>query len=123
MRIRIWWNGGEVIGVLNASATAQAVVKALPFTSEANTWGEEVYFSLPVTAKLEPDATDVVDPGTICYWVQGKSLALPFGRTPVSRGRECRLVTAVNILGALEGDPRVLAGLHDGDTLSVALIP
>ena len=122
MRIRISWSGGEVFGTLNDSATARAVLDALPHTSDANTWGKEVYFSLPVAASLEPDAADVVDPGTICYWVQGKSLALPFGPTPVSRAKECRLVTAVNILGKLDGNPQVLAGIRDGDAVTVAAI-
>ena len=120
MRIRISWNGGEVLGTLNNSVTALAVFEALPCTSEANTWGEEVYFSLPVTIALDPNATDVVEPGTICYWIQGKCLALPFGPTPVSRGKECRLVTAVNVLGKLNGNPRVLAGIRDGDAVTVA---
>jgi hypothetical protein len=120
MRIRISWSGGEVLGELNDSAAARSILEVLPCTSEANTWGEEVYFSLPVSTALDPNATDVVEPGTICYWVQGKCLALPFGPTPVSRRKECRLVTAVNILGKLDGNPRVLAGIRDGDAVTVA---
>jgi len=121
MRIRISWKDGELTGILNDSPTAQLVAKALPYTSSANTWGEEVYFDLPVAAKLDSNATDVVDPGTICYWVQGRSLALPFGPTPVSRGNECRLVTAVNVLGKLESNPRDLASVRDGDAITVSL--
>ena len=121
MRIRISWDGGEVFGKLNGSPAARALAEALPCSSDANTWGQEVYFSLPAPIELEPGATDVVPPGTLCYWVQGKSLALPFGPTPVSRGRECRLVTAVTVLGALDGDPAVLAGIRDGDTVRVEL--
>ncbi len=48
-----------------------------------------------------------------------ESLALPFGPTPVSQGKECRLVTKVNVLGRLEGDPRVLASVRDGDKITV----
>jgi hypothetical protein len=72
---------------------------------------------------LEPDARQVVDPGTVCLWVEGRSLALPFGPTPVSKGSECRLVAKVNVLGRIEGDPRVLATAGDGDPISVELIP
>jgi hypothetical protein len=78
-----------------------------------------VYFSLPVDAQLERDAREVVDPGTVCFWVQGSSLALPFGPTPASRGDECRLVTRVNVLGRIEGDPRALATVRDGDSIEV----
>jgi hypothetical protein len=95
------------------------LLEALPCSSEARTWGEEVYFALPVEADLEADARQVVDPGTVCFWVEGHSLAIPFGRTPASRGDECRLVTAVNVLGRLEGDPRALAAIRDGDELEV----
>ncbi|MCX7885697.1 MAG: cyclophilin-like fold protein [Verrucomicrobiae bacterium] len=120
-KIRIKWKSGELIGVLSDTPTAAALLKALPCTSKANTWGEEVYFQVPVSATLEPDAQEVVPPGTICFWVQGSSLALPYGPTPVSRANECRLVTRVNILGRLEGDPRLLASVRDGDEIRVEL--
>ena len=119
MRIRISWENGEAFGVLNDTPTAKKLLSALPCSSSANTWGEEVYFSVPVNAGLEPDAQQVVPPGTICFWVQGKSLAIPFGPTPVSQGNECRLVTKVNLLGKLEGDPRVLKSVRDGDDIRV----
>ena len=107
-----------LLKILNASGARQ-VLAALPCESSASTWGDEVYFSLPVKAKLEPDARQVVDPGAVCFWVQGSSLALPFGPTPVSRGSECRLVTDVNVLGSIEGDPRRLASVRDGDQIKV----
>lgn len=121
MRIRITWDAGEALGTLNDTPTARRLAEALPHTAQANTWGEEVYFTLPVQTELEPDATDVVEPGTLCYWVQGSSLALPYGPTPASHGDECRLVTAVNILGKLEGDPRVLSSIGDGTSVTVSL--
>ncbi len=119
MRVRFRWKTGEVCGVFENTPTAREVFRALPVTSEVSTWGEEVYFPVPVRCSLEQDAKQVVDPGTICFWVQGSSLALPYGPTPVSTGRECRLVTAVNVLGKLESDPRVLASLQDGDSIIV----
>ena len=119
MRIRISWENGEAFGVLNDTPTAKKLLSALPCSSSANTWGEEVYFSVPVNAGLEPDAQQVVPPGTICFWVQGKSFAIPFGPTPVSQGNECRLVTKVNLLGKLEGDPRMLKSIRDGNDVRV----
>lgn len=120
MRIRISFPKGEIFARLQDTPTAKALLAALPFEASANTWGEEVYFSTPLSVKLEADAREVVDPGTVCFWVQGKSLALPYGPTPASRGDECRLVSRVNILGALEGDPRQLADISDGDLVSVS---
>ena len=122
MKIRIHWSTGEAVGILNNSPTAKSVYGALPVSTSANTWGEEVYFDLPVEAQLAPDAQQVVEPGTICYWVQGSSLALPYGPTPVSETNECRLITAVNVLGRLEGDPRVLATIASGDRITVEVV-
>ena len=119
-RIRIKWPRGEVTATLGDTPTAHLVLGALPAKSRASTWGEEVYFSLPVSAKKEKGAVDVVPPGTVCFWVEGSSLALPYGPTPVSKGDECRLVTAVNVLGKLDGDPRALAGIRDGDQVEVS---
>ena len=118
-KIRISWPKGAVTATLGDTPSARALLAALPCESSANTWGEEVYVSVPVKAKLEPDARQVVDPGTVCFWVQGSSLALPFGPTPVSKGNECRLVTEVNVLGKIEGDARKLAGVRDGDRIKV----
>lgn len=99
--------------------TAKAVLASLPFESKAQTWGAEVYFEAPVQAKLEPDARQVVDPGTVCFWVEGSSLALPFGPTPASIQSEPRLVTRCNVLGKVVGDPRVLAGIRAGERVKV----
>ncbi|HUI05731.1 MAG TPA: cyclophilin-like family protein [Verrucomicrobiae bacterium] len=119
MRLRISWDKGEVIGVVDDTPTATKLFNALPCSSTANTWGDEVYFAVAVDAELEPDARQVVPPGTICFWAEGRSLAIPFGPTPVSRGNECRLVAKVNVLGKLEGDPRTLKSVCDGDRIRV----
>lgn len=120
MRICIAFPQGEIFAELQDTPTSKALMSALPFESSASTWGEEVYFSTPLSVKLEPDAREVVDAGTVCFWVQGNSLALPFGPTPVSHGDECRLVTRVNVLGAIEGNPRQLAKIADGDEIRVS---
>ncbi len=82
----------------------------------------EIYFSVPVEAKLEEDARQVVDPGTVCFWVEGSSLAIPFGPTPISKGDECRLVTKVNVVGKIEGDPTLLRSVKDGERISIELV-
>ncbi len=117
--IRIRWPRGELTAELADTLTARKLLAALPCESRASTWGEEVYFEVPVKAVLEPDAQQVVDPGTVCFWVQGSSLALPFGPTPVSKGDECRLVTKVNILGKIRGDSKALRSVRDGDPITV----
>jgi len=120
--IRIEWPGGSAIADLQPGPTVDRLLAALPCKSTINTWGEEIYFSLPVQAKLEPGAQQVVDPGTVCFWVDGSALALPWGRTPVSKGDECRLVSPCNVLGRLRGDPSVLSTARDGATVSVTAL-
>ena len=121
-RIRVAWRSGEVIANLRATPAAQNLVAALPCESTANTWGDEVYFRLPVKATLEADAQQVVDAGTVCFWVEGSALALPFGPTPVSKADECRLVTKCNVLGKIEGDARRLKSVREGEAIRVELL-
>jgi hypothetical protein len=120
-RIRISWPKGAVSATLEDTPTARALVAALPVTARAQTWGEEVYFEIAVGAKLEPGAKQVVPAGTVCFWVEGSSLALPFGRTPVSEGNEPKLVTRCNVLGKIDGDPRQLAAVRSGDSITLTL--
>jgi hypothetical protein len=119
MRIKITWPAGQAHAQLEDTPTARKLAEALPVSARANTWGDEVYFDTGVAAELEPDARQVVDPGTVCFWVEGSALALPYGPTPVSQGDECRLVSEVNILGALEEDAQVLASVNGGDSITV----
>lgn len=108
-----------MIADLQPGPTVDRLLAALPCESTVNTWGEEVYFTLPVSAALEPGAQQVVEPGTVCFWVEGSALALPWGRTPASRGDECRLVSPCNVLGRIRGDPATLDTARDGDTVLV----
>jgi hypothetical protein len=120
MRIQISWKSGELFGELNDSPTAKAVAAALPYSSKAQVWGKEVYFSLPADTEILEDFVDVVDPGVICYWVQGRCMAIPYGPTPASVGDECRLVAAVAVVGKVEGDPTVMGRIHQGETVTVS---
>ena len=118
-RIRIASPSGALFARLNETPSSIALCALLPIESVANTWGEEVYFSVSANVKLEADAPQVVDPGSVCFWVERCSLPLPFRPTPVSHGNKCRLVTKVNVLGRIDGDEKLLDKIKDGDKIRV----
>ena len=100
--------------------TAKALLAAVPFESRAQTWGEEVYFTTPVNAKLESDARQIVEPGTVCFWTEGNALALPYGRTPISTDERPKLASRCNVLGTLSGDAKGLSGIKSGEKITVS---
>jgi len=120
-KIRIGWPRGEATAALNDTPSTRALLAALPLRARAQTWGEEVYFEIPVEVPLERDAKQVVPPGTVCFWVEGGSLALPWGRTPISDGDQPKLVTRCNVLGKIEGDTKQLSDIRSGDAVTVEL--
>ena len=117
--IRIVWPQGQATATLRDTPTARTLLRALPLQSCASTWGDEVYFRVPFSATAEVDATDVVEKGAVCFWLEGDALALLFGPTPVSDGDECRLISAANIVGRIDGDSAVLRSVQGGDAIRV----
>ena len=89
---------------LNQSQTAQKIWDALPIEARGNTWGEEIYFSIPVEMESE-NPQEVVELGDLAYWPPGTAFCVFFGRTPMSRGSEIRPASPVNVIGKLIGDP------------------
>jgi uncharacterized protein len=120
MRLRIEAGKVALAVELLDTPTAKAILNALPFEAHAQTWGEEVYFSTPVNAKLEPDAKQIVAPGTVCFWTEGDALALPYGRTPISTDERPKLANRCNVLGTLVGDPKLLARIKAGEKIIVS---
>ncbi|MFD7436945.1 cyclophilin-like fold protein [Streptomyces sp. NPDC059861] len=118
-QIRISWPSGHLTATLDDTPTTRTLIKALPLTSTAHTWGEEVYFDTGIAVSRETDARQVVEPGTVAFWTDGDALALRYGPTPIFQGDECRLASPCNVLGHIDGDPRVLATIHHGDPIRV----
>jgi len=117
---RIKITAGEVAAYaeLNDSNTAAAIAAALPLEGRANTWGDEIYFSIPVDCAPE-NGQEVVDLGDLGYWPPGTAFCIFFGRTPASRGDEIRPASPVNVLGKVEGDPTVFKSVPDGAAVTL----
>lgn len=102
---------------LNDSPTARQVWDALPIVGTANTWGDEIYFEIPIAASEEPDARADVGVGELGYWPVGNAFCIFFGPTPVSSGDQPRAYSPVNILGRVLGKATVFRQVSSGTTV------
>jgi len=108
---------------LNQSPTAEAIIAALPLTGQASTWGEEIYFEIPVDMPQEPDAQTEVEGGDLGYWPAGNALCIFFGPTPVSSGEKPKAYSPVNLIGSVSGDARLFRAVREGDELRTSSSP
>jgi hypothetical protein len=109
MKIRILAGGIRVDADLMDTACAREIRHVLPLDAVPRMWGDEFYFPVPVEMALDASATTEVKVGDIGYWPPGNSLAIFFGPTPLSRGADPVPASAVNLVGRITGDARVLA--------------
>ncbi len=98
--------------------TVKAFLEALPLTGKANTWGDEIYFTVPVDAEVENPKT-VVEMGDLAFWPLGNAFCIFFGPTPMSSGHEIKPASEVNVLGKVIGDPKVFKKVQAGDEVVV----
>ena len=117
-RLKITAGGLTATAVLNDSPTAEAIWKALPIQARANTWGDEIYFSIPVKM-AEDNAQSVVNLGDVGYWPPGNAFCIFFGPTPASRGSEIRPASEVTVFGRVEGDPKQFAKVPSGAKITL----
>jgi uncharacterized protein len=120
--IQIKTGGISLEAVLNETKTAEAIWKALPITGSVNTWGDEIYFDIPVKAG-EEKGQEIVQPGELGYWPPGSAFCIFFGPTPMSRGKEIRPASPVNVFGKVSGDATVLKQVRDGAKISIEKKP
>ena len=121
-KLKMTFGEVELEAELFGTPTADAIYAKLPFTSTASTWGDEVYFPTPVHVRKEAHAKDVVEAGELAFWVEGDSIAIGFGPTPISRGNEIRLAARTNIWGRALGPVTQLRQVKDGDPISVETV-
>ena len=117
---KIWISAGaiEAAAELNDTKTAQAIWEALPITGRVSLWGDEIYFSIPLSCKLEA-GQELVSVGDLGYWPDGNAFCIFFGPTPVSQGDVIRPASPVTVFGKVIGDATVLKKLATGTKITV----
>ena len=70
-KIKIKFDKLSFTAELNDSPTSKAIWDQLPMESRVNTWGEEIYFEIPVNMPQEPHAQEIL---SSVIWLIGQSV-------------------------------------------------
>ena len=122
MKVTIHIQDTELAAELDGSPTAKAIAAALPLKGNANVWGDEIYFDIPVAIPLEKHAVEEVEVGTLAYWPTGKAFCIFFGRTPVSTSDKPRAYSPVNVFGRITGKTEALKRVAQGAPISISAL-
>ena len=117
-KVRITAGSVSVLATLDDSQTARVIGDALPLDAKAETWGDEIFFSIPVTLP-EEGAREVVERGDLGYWPPGRAFCIFFGPTPLSQAGEIRPASPVNVFGRVDGDATVFRPVRAGTRVRV----
>ena len=120
--IKITIGGVQLLADLKPNRTAQAIVDALPISAPVNQWGEEFYCKIPGVKDHRETAKNQVKVGDVAFWGMGEMLAVFFGRTPMSLGEDPVPADRVNVIGKIQGDPKVLQQAAGATTMQVELL-
>lgn len=120
--IRITAGGVTAEAELNDSPTAQAILDALPITGRASTWGDEIYFTIPVEMAREADARAEMAVGELAYWPDGNAFCIFFGPTPASSGDAPVAASPVNVLGIVKGDATAFKAVASGEDVRLEAV-
>jgi hypothetical protein len=118
-KIKISWDEYALIAVLNDSSTAIEILGSLPLEGIANRWGEEIYFSIPVSIQEASDARQDMAVGELGYWPSGSAFCIFFGPTPVSTDLSPRAYSNVNPFGLIEGEVSTLREVQGGEIIRI----
>ena len=118
-KIKINFLNNFIIVELDNTDTAKKIYDSCPLRSITNTWGNEIYFETAIKVTKDKTAKDIINLGEIAYWVEGSSIAIGFGPTPISKADEIRLVTKANIIGKTKSNLSLLGMVNSGEIVIV----
>ena len=121
-KIKIEFLSNFIVVELNNTDTAEKIYDSCPINSVTNTWGNEIYFETDIKVKKDKTAKDVIKLGEIAFWVEGSSIVIGFGATPISKVDEIRLVTKANIIGRTKSNLSLLGLVNSGEMVIVERI-
>lgn len=113
MKIKIRIGKVTLDAELNESPTASKLAELLPLKTTFNTWGEEIYFTIPLEAELDETASEEVQIGDLGYWPPARAFCIFFGPTPMSTTEKIVPAGPVNIIGRVKGDATYLKEVMD----------
>ncbi|MFP4116706.1 MAG: cyclophilin-like fold protein [Candidatus Aenigmatarchaeota archaeon] len=122
MEIRIEINGEGFEGKINENMnpeTVEAITEELPLEGEAQKWGDEFFFEIPVNVE-EENPKRYVTKGEIGYWPAGNAFCIFYGKTPGSLSEErIKPASPVNVIGEIE-NPEELKKFDEGVEIRVS---
>ena len=123
MAYEITISSGDLVmeAALNDTTIAKTLEGILPITTTTNTWGEEIYFTIPLEEILE-NPQEIVEEGDLGYWPPGNAFCIFFGVTPASRGTEIRAASAVTVIGKVLGDATRFKEIQPGQAITITLV-
>ena len=123
MAYEITISSGDLVmeAALNDTTIANKLKGILPITTTTNTWGEEIYFTIPLEEILE-NPQEIVEEGDLGYWPPGNAFCIFFGVTPASRGTEIRAASAVTVIGKVLGDATRFKEIQPGQVITITLV-
>ena len=107
---------------LNESGTAQTIWEALPIAGRVNTWGEEIYFEIPVIMEQAPDARVEAEVGELGYWPTDHAFCIFFGPTPASVDETPRAISPINTFGKITDGAKTLRDVKDGEEIRITKV-
>ena len=102
---------------LRETLTADIIYNALPLKSKVQKWGDEIYFETGLIIELEPDAKSIVNIGEIAFWNSGSAIAIGYGKTPISKGNEIRLISPCNIWADCKFEKSYIEHIKQNETI------